>query len=66
MKIIIFLDFQKIICNFIIDPKFFQLGEVNDFEYVTHILQHLPDNSEEKSDIIKDIDTDTNLYKKVV
>jgi hypothetical protein len=66
MKIIIFLDLQKIMCDFIIDPKFFQIGEVNDFEYVKYILLHLSDNSEEKSGIIKDIDTDPNLYKNVV
>jgi hypothetical protein len=34
-------------------------------EYVTYVLLHFPDNNKEKSNI-KDIDTDFNLYKKVV
>jgi hypothetical protein len=66
MKIIIFFDLQKLMCDFIIDPKFFQLGEVNDFDFVRCILLHLPGNSKKKSAIINDIDTDPNLYKKVV
>jgi hypothetical protein len=53
-------------CDFIIDPKFFQISEVNDFDFARCILLHLPGNIEEKSAIIKDIDTDPNLYKKVV
>jgi hypothetical protein len=53
-------------CDFIIDPKFFQIGEVNDFDFARYIPLHLPGNIEEKSAIIKDIDTDPNLYKKVV
>jgi hypothetical protein len=65
-KIIIFLDLQKIMCDFLIDPKFFQIGEVNDFDFVRYILLHLPGNIEERSAIIKDIDTDRNFYKKVV
>jgi hypothetical protein len=66
MKIIIFLDLQKIMCDFIIDPKFIQISEVNDFDFTRYIPLHLPGNIEEKSAIIKDIDTDPNLYKKVV
>jgi hypothetical protein len=66
IKIIIFLDLQKIMCDFIIDPKFFQIGEVNDFDFARYIPLHFPGNIEEKSAIIKDIDTDPNLYKKVV
>jgi hypothetical protein len=66
-KIIIFLDLQKSICEFIIDPKFFQINNSYDFEYVTYIPLHLPrSNREEKSAIIREFDTDTNLYKKVV
>jgi hypothetical protein len=53
MKIIIFLDLQKIMYDFIIDPKFFQIGEVNDFDFVRYIPLHLPGNIEEKSAIIK-------------
>jgi hypothetical protein len=61
MKIIIFLDLQKSMCNFIIDPKFFQINNSNDFEYVKCIPLHLPgNNSEEKLVIIRDIDTDAN------
>jgi hypothetical protein len=67
MKIIIFLDLGKSMCDFIIDPKFFQINNSNNFEYVRYIPLHLADsNSKEKSAIIKDIDTDTRLYKKVV
>jgi hypothetical protein len=67
MKIIIFLDLQKSMCDFIMNPKFFQINNSNDFEYITYIPLHLADsNSEEKSVIIKDIDTDRKLYKKVV
>jgi hypothetical protein len=54
-------------CDFIIDLNFFQINNNNDFEYVRYIPLHLVDsNSEEKSVIIKDIDGDTRLYKKVV
>jgi hypothetical protein len=67
MKIIIFLNLQKIMCDLIFDPKFFQLSEINDFDYIKYIPLHLPgSNIEEKSAIIRDIDTDPNLYKKVV
>jgi hypothetical protein len=66
MKIVIFLDLEKIMCESIIDPKFFQIDEVNDFDFVRYIQLHLPGNIEEKSAIIKDINTDPNLYKKVV
>jgi hypothetical protein len=59
MKIIIFLDLQKSMCDFIIDPKFFQINNSSDFEYVTYIPLYLPkSNSEEKSAIIRDIDTE--------
>jgi hypothetical protein len=54
-------------CNFIIDPKFFQINNNNDFKYVRYIPLHLAEsNNEEKSAIIRDIDTDTKLYKKIV
>jgi hypothetical protein len=67
MKIIIFLDLQKIMCDFIIDPKFFQINNSNDFECVTYIRLREPgSNSEDKSATIRDIHTDANLYKKVV
>jgi hypothetical protein len=66
IKIIIFLDLQKIMWDLIFDPKFFQLCEVNNFDYVRYIQLHLPGNIEEKLVIIKDIDRDHNLYKKVV
>jgi hypothetical protein len=66
MIIIIFLDLQKIMSDFIIDPKFFQIGEVNYFDFIRYIPLHLPGNVEEKSAIIKDIETVPNLYKKVV
>jgi hypothetical protein len=67
MKIIIFLDLQKSMYDFIIDPKFFQINNNNNFQYVTYIPLHLPgSNGEEKSVITRDIDTDVNLYKKVV
>jgi hypothetical protein len=50
MKIIIFLDLQKFMFDFIIDPKFFQIGEFNDLDFVRCIPLHLPGNIEEKSD----------------
>jgi hypothetical protein len=59
MKIIIFLNLQKIMSNFI-HPKFFQIGNVNDLEYITYIQLYLTNNNKEKSVIIKYIDRDTN------
>jgi hypothetical protein len=64
MKIVIFLDFKKILYEFI-DSKFFQLDNIIDFEYIIYIQLHFPDKNVKKSVIIKDIDAD-NLYKKVV
>jgi hypothetical protein len=66
MKIKIFLDLQKSMCDFIIHPKFFQISNTNDFEYVTYIQLHVLKNNKEKSAIIRDIDTDGNIYKNVV
>jgi hypothetical protein len=52
--------------DFILDSKFFQIGEVKDFDFVRYIPLHLQGNIEEKSAIIRNIDTNANLYKKVV
>jgi hypothetical protein len=67
MKIIRFLDLQKSMYDLIIDPKFFQINNSNDFKYVIYIPLDLPgSNSEEKSAIFRNIERDANFYKKVV
>jgi hypothetical protein len=56
MKIIIFLDLQKNMCDFIIDPKFFKsvmLTILNMLHIYRYTYQAIA--------IIRDIDTDANL-----
>jgi hypothetical protein len=52
-------------CDFI-DHKLFQLGNVNVWSISQYIPLHLQNNNEEKSAIIRYIDTDPNLYMKVL